>query len=210
MLLIVVIAVSVIVSSFVLFSKPQAPEPIIKEIIVPVPGLTIIKAPEQKKAEWPDAFPNPRGNWVAMPDGPNLAEGKPVDSGEVTEVYAAVNIVDGSTNTYWESKGFPAEITIDLQSVLDIQTVGIRLNPSPIWEPRKQTFEILVSTDGVAYSTAVPETQYEFDPETGNIVRVDFDSTSAQYVRLLFTANTAGRSNGSQAAEIEVYGATND
>jgi hypothetical protein len=145
-----------------------------------------------------------------MPDGPNLAEGKPVDSGEVTEVYAAVNIVDGSTNTYWESKGFPAEITIDLLSIQDVRTVGIRLNPSPIWEPRKQTFEILVSTDGVAYSTAVPEAQYEFDPETGNIVRVDFDATSSQYVRLLFAENTAGRSNGAQAAEIELYGVTND
>ena len=171
-----------------------------------IPGLTIVEAPEQTKAERPGAFPDPEGDWVKLPDSVNLAEGKPVSAGEVTEVYAANNVVDGKTTTYWESKGYPAAITINLQSVCNIQTVGVRLNPAPLWEPRRQSFEILVSTDGSSFTVVVPDTMYDFTPDTGNIVRVDFETVAAQYVRLNFTANTAGRSNGSQAAEICIYG----
>ena len=170
-----------------------------------VPGLTVVKAPDQTKAERPSAFPDPADAWIKLPDGTNLAEGKPVRSGEVTEVYAAVNVVDGNTSTYWESKGYPGVVTIDLQASYNVQTVGVRLNPAPLWEPRKQTFEILVSMDGENFDVAVPETLYEFDPDTGNLVRVDFSPVAAQYVRLNFTANTAGRTNGAQAAEIVVY-----
>jgi hypothetical protein len=176
-----------------------------EEASPPVPGLTVVKAPDQTKAERPSAFPDPADAWIKLPDGTNLAEGKPVRSGEVTEVYAAVNVVDGNTSTYWESKGYPGVVTIDLQSSYNIQTVGVRLNPAPLWEPRKQTFEILVSADGENFDVAVPETLYEFDSDTGNLVRVDFGPIAAQYVRLSFTANTAGRTNGAQAAEIVVY-----
>jgi len=205
-----VIVTSAVISCIKLFETPAAPDPIIREVPITLtvpatPDLTIVSAPAQTQAERPDAFPDPRVNWVTLPDGANLAEGKPIAAGEVTEVYAAVNAVDGDTNTYWESKGVPAEITVNLQAVRNVATVGVRLNPAPLWEPRKQTFEVLVSADGENYTSVAPETLYDFDPATGNIVRVDFAPVPAQYVRLIFTANTAGRSNGAQAAEIMVF-----
>jgi hypothetical protein len=168
-------------------------------------GTTVIQTPGQTKAEWPPAVPDPRGNWVKLPDTPNLAEGKPVKSGEVTEIYSAANVVDGDTTSYWESQGIPAEITIDLQAVYNISYAGVCLNPSPVWEARTQTFEVLLSTDGENFTVAAAEALYQFTPDTGNIVLVNFDTTAAQYVRLNFTAKSSGRSKGAQAAEIVVY-----
>jgi hypothetical protein len=170
-----------------------------------IPGLTIIKAPDQTQATRPDGFPDPEENWIKLPEGDNLAEGKSVDAGEHTEVFAAENAVDGDLNSYWESKGVPADITIDLASVYDIQTVIVRLNPVPIWEARIQSFEILISTDGTLFNTVAADERYEFDPDTGNLARVDFDTVSAQFVRLSFSSNSSGRSNGAQAAEIMVF-----
>jgi len=168
-------------------------------------GLTVVKAPEQSAVSRPEGFPDPEANWIKLPDGANLAEGKAVSAGEVTEVYAAANATDGETTTYWESKGVPAEITIDLAGTYTVQTVAVRLNPAPIWEARTQTFAILTSTDGKTFTPAVPDTNYEFTPDTGNLVRVDFSPTQASHVRLVFTTKSSARSNGAQAAEICIF-----
>ena len=168
-------------------------------------GLTVVRTPAQTEAEWPEAITNPEANMIKLPDGTNLAEGKPVTAGEVTDVYAVVNAVDGSTTSYWESKGYPAEITINLQATYNVQTVAVCLNPAVIWEPREQTFSVLVSTDGTTFTEAAAEAKYGFDPETGNRVRVDFGPVAAQYVRLIITANSAGKTGGAQAAEIMVF-----
>ena len=185
----------------------EAPVPVAKvfDTAAERPGLTVVKTPEQAKAERPGVFPDPQANWVKLPDGPNLAEGKQVSAGEVTEVYASANVTDGDLTSYWESKGLPAGITIDLAGSYTIQTVAVRLNPAPIWEARNQTFSVLVSGDGETFTEAAPEERYEFNPDSGNIVRVDFAPVTAQYVRLVFTAKSSGRSNGGQAAEIGIY-----
>ena len=78
------------------------------------PGLTIVTAPDQTKAQRPPCFPDPEANYIPMPETENFAEGKPVSSGEHTDVYMIENVNDGKTDTYWESKGFPAEVTVDL------------------------------------------------------------------------------------------------
>ena len=200
----VVIAAAAVVSVIAFLGEPKTPEPIEKEILT-APGLTVVKAALQTEISRPDGFPDPEANWVKLPEGVNLAGGKSVDAGEVTEVYAAANVVDGDLTSYWESKGVPAEITIDLDNVYTIQTVGVRLNPAPIWESRTQTFEILVSADGGAFTVAAPDTRYEFNPDSGNIVRVDFDPVQAQFVKLVFSSKSSGRSNGAQAAEILVF-----
>ena len=194
-----VIAVSLIISGIVYFTQPDPEE---KEVSV---RLTVVETADQTEISRPGGFPDPEQDWVKLPEGTNLAEGKTASSGEFTEVYDAVNAVDGDTNTYWESKGLPAELTIDLESVYNVQTVGVRLNPAPIWEARTQNFEILVSGDGQSFTTVAPDARYEFTPNTGNIVRVDFDPVAARYVRLVFTAKSSGRSNGGQAAEIVIY-----
>jgi len=169
------------------------------------PGVTVVAAPEQTKAQRPGCFPNPEDNYVPLPDGENLAEGKPVSAGEHTDVYVSANVNDGKTDTYWESKGFPAEMTIDLQGSHKVSTVAVLLNPSAIWEPRTQEIAVLLSTDGTNFTEAAPAAKYDFDPATGNRIRIDFAAAEAAWVKVVFTLNTASRTGGAQAAEIGVY-----
>jgi len=199
-----VIVVSLIVSAVMFFSG-RAPAPEEDEEEKLPPGVTLIKTPEQEIAEFPPGFPDPEENFIKLPDSVNLAEGKNVESGEATEAFVPANAVDGDLTSYWESKGLPMDFTIDLADTYTIQTVAVRLNPAPIWEPRTQTFEILVSTDGSTFTTVAPSERHQFDPDTGNIVRVDFTPTAARYVRITFTEKSSGRSNGGQASEIQVY-----
>jgi hypothetical protein len=194
--LIVVIALSLIASGIAFFLLPSDAGD---------PGVTVVEAPEQAKAQRPSCFPDPEANYIPMPETENLAEGKLVSSGEHTDVYVAANVNDGKTDTYWESKGFPAEMTIDLESSRKISTVAVRLNPSAIWEARSQEIAVQISADGTSFSELVPATRYEFNPDTGNRIRIDFDATEARFVKLIFTMNSSSRTGGAQAAEIEIY-----
>ncbi|MBQ6078468.1 MAG: discoidin domain-containing protein, partial [Clostridia bacterium] len=81
----------------------------------------------------------------------------------------------------------------------------IWLNPSVIWEARTQEIAVQISADGTNFTELVPATHYEFNPDTGNRIRIDFDATEARFVRLIFTLNTSSRTGGAQAAEIEIY-----
>ncbi len=167
--------------------------------------VTIVTAPEQTRAERPPCFPDPAEQFIPLPEGENLALGRPVVSGAHTDVYVDRNVNDGKTDTYWESKGFPAEITFDLGGVFHVRTVAVCLNPSSIWEPRIQEIAVLVSTDGEAFTEAAPAEKYGFDAATGNRIRIDFDAAEAAYVRLVFTMNSSSRTGGAQAAEICVF-----
>ena len=169
------------------------------------PGLTVVKAPEQTKAQRPPCFPDPEANYIPMPETENLAQGKPVSAGEHTDVYVIENVNDGKTDTYWESKGFPAEVTVDLGESRAISTVAVRLNPSAIWEPRTQGIAVLAGKDGESFTELAAEAKYDFDPATGNRIRIDFSAAEARFVKLVFTMNSSSRTGGAQAAEIEIY-----
>ena len=168
-------------------------------------NLTVVATPPQAAPEWPPAVPDPMANMVALPDSPNLAESRPVTASSFTDVYVASNAVDGHLTSYWESNGFPAEFTIDLGTASTISTIAVSLNPSLLWEERTQNFEVLTSTDGTNFTTLLPNAPHTFDPLTGNAVRLDFAPTAATHVQLIFTSNTAARTNGAQAAEIMVF-----
>ena len=168
--------------------------------------VTIVPAPEQTKAERPSCFPDPTENYIPLPEGENLAEGKKVVSGAHTDVYVNKNVNDGSTDTYWESKGFPAEMVIELGEAHTVATVAVCLNPSSVWEPRIQEIAVWVSTDGETYTEVAAADKYQFDPATGNRIRIDFAPVQAAYVKVLFTLNSSSRTGGAQAAEICVYG----
>lgn len=170
-----------------------------------VPGLTVVAAPEQTAAQRPPCFPDPTANYIPLPESVNLAEGKPIASGEHTDVYVNTNVNDGKTDTYWESKGFPAEMVIDLGETHSISTVAVLLNPSAVWEARTQEIAVWISTDGQNYTEIVPTAKYDFDPNTGNRICIDFDSVDASYVKVVFSMNSASRTGGAQAAEIQVY-----
>lgn len=194
--LIAVIVLSIGASVWAYFSAPKnAAEP----------GLTVVAAPEQTKAQRPPCFPDPEANFIPMPETENLALHRPIRSGEITDVYVSENVNDGKTDTYWESKGFPAEMTFELDGSHRISTVCVRLNPSAIWEPRTQEIAILVSADGESFTEAVPAARYDFDAATGNRIRIDFAATDAAFVKVVFTMNSSSRTGGAQAAEIEIY-----
>ncbi len=170
-----------------------------------VPGLTVVTAPEQLEAQRPACFPDPTANYISLPTTKNLAEGRPISSGEHNDVYVITNVNDGKTDTYWESKGFPAEMVIDLGGTHSISTVAVLLNPSTVWEGRTQELALWVSQDGQNFTELVGAAKYDFDPNTGNRIRIDFASVEAAYVKLVFTMNSSSRTGGAQAAEVQVY-----
>lgn len=167
--------------------------------------VTIIPAPAQERAERPPCFPDPADNFIPLPETENYALGKPVSAGAHTDVYVSKNMNDGKTDTYWESKGFPAEVVIDLQGAFSVSTVAVCLNPSSIWEPRTQEIAVLVSQDGIDFVEVAPAAKYDFDAATGNRIRIDFETVQASFVKLVFTMNSSSRTGGAQAAEICVY-----
>ena len=166
---------------------------------------TIVPGPDKTKAERPSCFPDPTENYISLPETENFAEGKKVVSGAHTDVYVNKNVNDGKTDTYWESKGFPAEMVIELGETHVITTVAVCLNPSSIWEPRIQEIAVWVSTDGESYTEVAAAEKYQFDPATGNRIHIDFDSVDAAFVKVIFTMNSSSRTGGAQAAEICIY-----
>ena len=96
-------------------------------------------------------------------------------------------------------------MVIDLGGSHSIFTVAVLLNPSAIWEARTQEIAVLVSTDGENFSEIAETAKYGFDPNTGNRIRIDFDSVKANYVKVVFTMNSSSRTGDAQAAEIQVY-----
>ena len=171
-------------------------------------AVIIVKAPEQEKAERPPCFPDPSDNFIKLPETENIAEGKSVQASAHNDVYVSSNLNDGKTTTYWESKGFPAEMTVDLQGTFTVSTAAFLLNPASIWEPRTQEITVLVSTDGENFTEVLPAAPYTFDAETGNRIRIDFEAVQASHVRVIITSNTAApaHAKGAQVAEICIYG----
>lgn len=167
--------------------------------------VNIVRAPEQTKAERPSCFPDPTANYIPMPEMENYALNKKIQSGAHTDVYVNKNVNDGKTDTYWESKGFPAEMVIDLAGTYNVKTVAVCLNPSSIWEPRIQEIAVWVSLDGENFTEVAAAEKYQFDPATGNRIRIDFDAMDAAFVKVIFTLNSSSRTGGAQAAEICVY-----
>jgi len=138
-------------------------------------------------------------------EGENLALHKAVSADANTQIYYAINSVDGNVNTYWEgaSNAYPNTLTVDLGEIFSIKIIRVRLNPKPIWSARIQTFSISGSSDGEEYSTIVNSADYTFDPATTNTVTIDFNTVSVRYVKLEFNANSGAP--GGQVAEFEVY-----
>ena len=167
--------------------------------------VTVVPAPQQTGAERPPCFPDPTDNFIPLPETENYALNKPVKAGAHTDVYVEKNVNDGKTDTYWESKGFPAEIVFDLQGSFPVSTLAVCLNPSSIWEPRIQEIAVQVSLDGETFTEVAAAEKYQFDAATGNRIRIDFDAVQAAFVKVIFTLNTSSRTGGAQAAEICVY-----
>ena len=166
--------------------------------------ITVIQAPEQTEAMENDAFKTEEYTAPVI-DGTNVALGATVTSNGFNDVYKPVNAVDGARGTYWE--GDPSEnesiITVELDGEHDIFTVVLALNPAAVWSKRTQNVALLVSNDGENFTELVKNTKYEFNPATGNQVVMEFDRTSAKYVRAVLSANSGAVAG--QIAEFEIY-----
>ncbi len=187
----------------------EEPRKASRSLVDPLPEgetvLTLVEAPEQAQAQRPPCFPDPADDYIPLPEGENVALGRPVVSGVHNDVYVIKNVNDGKTDTYWESKGFPAEVTFDLEGSRTVAAAAVCLNPSAIWEPRVQEIAVLVSEDGENYTEVSAPAKYSFDAATGNRIRIDFEPVQAAFVKMLFTLNTSSRTGGAQAAEICIY-----
>ena len=171
--------------------------------------VTIVRAPEQTQAERPPCFPDPADQYIQLPETENVALEKPVQASAHNDVYVSRNLNDGKTDTYWESKGFPAEVTVDLEGTFTISAAAVCLNPSAIWEPRTQEITLLAGMDGETFTEIVPAAVWQFDAASGNRIRIDFEPVEAAYIRIIITANSAypSHSGGAQMAEFCVYAA---
>ena len=139
-----------------------------------------------------------------------------VDSTEHNDVYNVQKAVDGDPTgtSYYESKGFPAHIVIDLGDVYQITTIVLCLPPSLNWAARTQNIEFFVSADTNAYdadttkfTSIVPATDYLFDPLSGNRVTVELENPVAcRYFKIVINSNDIKGGYGAQLSEISVYG----
>ncbi|MDT0401547.1 CARDB domain-containing protein [Streptomyces edwardsiae] len=138
-------------------------------------------------------------------DGTNLSLGKPIEASSTIHSFVATNANDGQLNTYWESNGHPAALTVRLGANADLSAVVVRLNPDAAWAQRTQSIAVLGREQSSGDFTALKaRTDYTFDPGSGgNTVTIPVTGRYAD-VRLDFTRNSAGY--GAQVAELQVMG----
>ncbi|MFD8111732.1 CARDB domain-containing protein [Streptomyces microflavus] len=142
---------------------------------------------------------------AAAAEPTDLARGKSVTASGSHGGFPVVNANDGQVNTYWESNGYPSNLTVKLGADADLQSVVIKLNPDPIWGTRTQDFQVLGRTQsGTAFTSLKARAGYVFNPATNqNTVTVPVSGRVAD-LQLQFFSNTGAP--GAQVAEIQVLG----
>ncbi|NJP49977.1 APHP domain-containing protein [Streptomyces sp. SBST2-5] len=134
----------------------------------------------------------------------NLALGRTATAQGAHGAHPALNVTDGSQQTYWEGPAgaFPQWIEVDLGRSAELDRVTLKLPAT--WEARDQTLAVLGSADGESFSTLASGRAHAFTPSEANAVTLDLPSAEARYVRIQVTANTGW--NAAQLSELEVYG----
>jgi hypothetical protein len=123
-----------------------------------------------------------------------------------TQDYTAANAVDGNTSTYWEStdNAFPQSLTVDLGATHAVGRLVLELPPATSWSTRTETLSVLGSTNNSSYTTLSASAGYTFNPASGNTATITLPAgTSARYLRLTFTGNTAWPAG--QLSELEAF-----
>lgn len=175
----------------------------------PVTGgdVTVVAAPEQTEPMEHEAFAVEEYVSV-IPEGVNLALEAKVDANNFQETYTAKKAIDGRVvgPSYWEGAkdSYPNILTLDFKEAKTFHAIRLCLNPATLWGARTQEFSVEISDDGENFTEFIASAAYEFTPNRANEVVLEFEDTTAQYVRLVFTSNTGA--SGAQLAECEVYG----
>lgn len=138
----------------------------------------------------------------------SLATNKPIiASTEHNDVYTSNYLTDGNDSTYWEAVSDDAYFVVDLQQTYTISHINLHLPPLLTWEPRTQTIEVLYSVDNINFTVLFVQTDYLFDPMTGNVIELVIDvPVQARYVKLQWSSNVSLGNYGAQLSEIYVYG----
>ncbi|MCO8274139.1 discoidin domain-containing protein [Actinoplanes sp. TRM 88003] len=146
--------------------------------------------------------PTPPVTGTPPPPTGDLAAGKPATASSVNGPYAAVNAVDASTSTYWESSGaLPQWFQVDLGAGHAVNRLVLRLPAG--WERRTQTLTVQGSTNGTTFTTLAGPAGYVFDPASGNTSTVTLSNATVRYLRLSFAANTGWPA--AQLAQLQAY-----
>jgi len=135
----------------------------------------------------------------------NLALCATMTASGYTQTYAPANANDGNTSTYWEStdNAFPQYLEAGFTSAQTVGSITIDLPPSSSWATRTQTLSVLGSTNGSTWTTLVASATYTFNPATGNTVTITVPTTSVQYLKLNFTANSGWPAG--QVSEFQIF-----
>lgn len=138
--------------------------------------------------------------------GTNLAVGKPITGSPNTFIYVATNANDNDLNTYYESAGFPGQLTVSLGANADVNSVNIKLNPDGAWGPRTQNIEVQGREQGSgSFTTLKAAANYTFSPTAGgNSVTISFTTARVADVRLIINSNSGAP--GGQVAEFQIIG----
>lgn len=173
---------------------------------IPESQLTVVLAPEQTKSMENENFV--REDYVSvLPEGTNIASEGKVSSSGFEGTYTERKAVDGKVDgvSYWEgaSNAYPNDLTVTFAEARNIHALRVALNPQDIWGKRIQTFSVLMTDEAGEQQILVAEADYEFNPDRGNEVILEFDETSVTSVTLEFTENTGA--SGGQVAEFELY-----
>ncbi|MEV8511851.1 choice-of-anchor D domain-containing protein [Dactylosporangium sp. NPDC051484] len=136
--------------------------------------------------------------------GTNLALQRPTTQSSNVQGYVSANVVDGNTNSYWESanNAFPQWVQVDLGATQQVGRVVLKLPPATAWAARTQTVTV---TDATTGAVLVSARACAFDPATGNSVTLTFAPAGVRNLRITFTANTGWPAG--QLSELEVYSA---
>ncbi|MFJ6608757.1 CARDB domain-containing protein [Streptomyces sp. NPDC091289] len=135
----------------------------------------------------------------------DLARGKTVTASGSHGGFPAANANDGDVDSYWESDGLPADLTVKLGADADLESVVVKLDPDPIWGSRTQDIQVLGRTqDGTAFTSLRARAAYAFNPAGNqNTVTIPVDGRVAD-LQLRFFSNT--EAPGAQVAEVQVLG----
>ncbi|MGW2840260.1 CARDB domain-containing protein [Streptomyces sp. NPDC001493] len=139
------------------------------------------------------------------PTGTNLALNKPIEASSYAQTYVGTNANDDRRDTYWESNGYPATLTVKLGSDADLSAVVVKLSPDAAWGARTQSLQVLGrAQSATGFTSLKSQADYAFSPSgNGNTVTVPVSGRYAD-VQLKFFSNTGAP--GAQVAEVQVVG----
>lgn len=163
-------------------------------------------APSRRPSVQPTTTkPKPSKAFPVAPASVNLAAGHTVTVTSSIEDFAAANVTDGDSATYWEgAPEFPQRLRVDLGSVTTVGRLQLMLPDVSDWNSRTQTLAVYGSRNGTKFTRLRSSTGYLFDANAAsrNSVSIALTSSAQRFIELRFTANSGWKA--AQLSELRV------